>query len=839
MKATAAAGKPARIPEMDIREEAAPFKEKVMAYSINTNIASMQAQEYLRMTSDFQAKTINRVTSGLRIISSGDDAAGLAIANSFRSDQAVLSQGIRNANDGLATLQTIDGGINNISKLLDRARTLAAQSATGTFSGSRDVVNSEFQSVLSEIDRQAQAIGLNSGGTFAKSLAVFIGGGRGPTDADQITNGSVSVDLTTSTVDTQSLGLKGVEAKGAVTGGLQASSSQSVADILADGSNTTAIGGFTDFYMQGPAFSGSGRIKISVNTSGVGTTADLVGAVNAAIEQAGKGASAAAAAFKAANITASVATDANGLEQLAFSSSTAAFQVKAGDRMANALLGNTTVSTGTTGKAVETTVTGVHNGLTTAFAAGTKTVVRFQGGGLDQAVDLSIDTGGLTVQQAANALKTAVDNSATLSAAGITLDAFDSDGFTAGTDNLVFRNATGESFSVSATGDSGNRLGLGSWYLNDAGAADYTSITAFAAPVDTVATSLRFQIGNGDVIDVGVTIDTDSDTTAPLLNAAIASDADAAKFQAAGITFGSDGTHLTISSSNGTNFRVMEIAAATGLGFDNGTGAAVYTTAATASNGQAAASVSNVATIEASGAYQAGTAGAGDFFGFDKIMYGNADQTVTVTAVNSSGQKEAAAVTLNNDSTTSANNYGRSIDEAVAKINAVLQQSNKASLQGIVAVKDNDGTNEGIRFLSTGSNYEVSLGSSGANEGIKNEAGDRSVTLASTQVGTGSNVDISTQAGAESAVSALAAAVTALGNSQAVVGKGQNQFNYAVSLASTQLTNLAASESRIRDADLAAEAANLTKAQILQQAGVAALAQANSAPQAVLSLLRG
>jgi len=71
-----------------------------------------------------------------------------------------------------------------------------------------------------------------------------------------------------------------------------------------------------------------------------------------------------------------------------------------------------------------------------------------------------------------------------------------------------------------------------------------------------------------------------------------------------------------------------------------------------------------------------------------------------------------------------------------------------------------------------------------------------------------------------------------------VVGKGQNQFNYAVNLAQSQLTNLAAAESRIRDADLAAEAANLTKAQILLQAGTAAVAQANSSSQAVLALLR-
>ena len=72
-----------------------------MPFAINTNVASLQAQNYLRVTSNFQAKTIARVTSGLRIVNSGDDAAGLAIANGYRSDEAVLTQGVRNANDGL------------------------------------------------------------------------------------------------------------------------------------------------------------------------------------------------------------------------------------------------------------------------------------------------------------------------------------------------------------------------------------------------------------------------------------------------------------------------------------------------------------------------------------------------------------------------------------------------------------------------------------------------------------------------------------------------------------------------------------------------------------------
>src|SRR5258708_35877617 len=115
-----------------------------MSFSINTNVASQQAMNYLEQNSKFQRKAISEVTSGLRIVNSGNDAAGLAIANTFRSDEAVLTQGIQNANDGLSQLQIADGGISNISQLLDRARTLATQSSSGAFTGDRTVLNSEF-----------------------------------------------------------------------------------------------------------------------------------------------------------------------------------------------------------------------------------------------------------------------------------------------------------------------------------------------------------------------------------------------------------------------------------------------------------------------------------------------------------------------------------------------------------------------------------------------------------------------------------------------------------------------------------------------------------------------
>jgi len=180
-----------------------------MSMSIVTNVNSLIAQENLRVNNEFQSRTIQRLTSGYRINSSGDDAAGLAVANKFRSDVAELQQGIRNANDGISTLQIIDGGLNNISKMLDRLKTLATQSASATFSGNRTTLNNEYQALLTEIDRQAANIGLGTGsygGRYNANISVYVGGG-GDTQA----NSKVSIDLSGSTnrVDAAGLGLSG------------------------------------------------------------------------------------------------------------------------------------------------------------------------------------------------------------------------------------------------------------------------------------------------------------------------------------------------------------------------------------------------------------------------------------------------------------------------------------------------------------------------------------------------------------------------------------------------------------------------------------------------------
>ena len=783
-----------------------------MAFTINTNIASVQAQEYLRVNQDFQQKTINRVTSGLRIISSGDDAAGLAIANSFRSDRAVLSQGIRNANDGLSTLQTVDGGLNNISQLLDRARTLAAQSSSGTFTGDRAVLNSEFQTVLGEIDRQAQAIGLNTGGTFAVSLNVFIGGGRGSTDAARITNGSVAVDLSTSTVDARSLKLKGFQATGA--------NATDVDEIIADSTNTGSlvVANKTDLYFRGPGFSDDDRVRVSVNLAGVDDATELVTSINNAITEAGNGGTDTATNFKNAGIRAKIITDSSNNQKLVFESSAQAFQVAAGDRLANALLGNHSSNIGTSLDYIVSGAASVASTGTT-FSQASNVVVRVQGGSVTTPVDLTLAvTTSTTVDTALTSLSSLVANNSSLIAAGISLTT------SSVGSALVFTSKRGENFEVLGANDFANRLGLGTGASAVSTSSSSFDATTVTATVTTSAGtySIGFSVGGGAYITTSHTFSSSTSVSdvANTLNALFTSNT---TLQQSGLVATTGSGTVTIASNNGSYFRVSSLTSGATFGFGTVAGVTTSTSVSGSSNTSSAALV-------------AGGASNSGLLAYSAIRSGNDDQVITVTAKDSSGTQQSLAVTLQGDSTAQR---GRTIDEAINYINTQLQASSSAALKSIVAIKERDSSASGaekIRFASSLAEFKVSVGDNPNDTGITTSQGS---IVSSSLLSGGANVDIASQSNGESAVSALATAVAVLGTVQAVVGRGQNQFNFAISLAQTQLNNLAASESRIRDADLAAEAANLTRAQILQQAGIAALAQANVAPQAVLSLLRG
>ena len=133
-----------------------------MALVINHNLMALTAFNNLTRSYNALSKSVNRLSSGLRINGASDDAAGLAVRELMRSDVTVLNQGVRNANDAISMLQTMDGAASVIDEKLIRMKELAEQAATGTYtSAQRTIMNNEFSQMRTEIDRIAQATDFN------------------------------------------------------------------------------------------------------------------------------------------------------------------------------------------------------------------------------------------------------------------------------------------------------------------------------------------------------------------------------------------------------------------------------------------------------------------------------------------------------------------------------------------------------------------------------------------------------------------------------------------------------------------------------------------------------
>lgn len=141
-----------------------------MPIGILNNIASLSAENQLSITNTNLQSTLYQLSSGSRINSGADDAAGLAISNGLQANITALTQSARNANDGVGMLQVADGALAQVTTLLNRAVTLATESSTGTVSDTqRQALQSEFAQIKAEIDR----IGSN---TTYNGAAVFNGG---------------------------------------------------------------------------------------------------------------------------------------------------------------------------------------------------------------------------------------------------------------------------------------------------------------------------------------------------------------------------------------------------------------------------------------------------------------------------------------------------------------------------------------------------------------------------------------------------------------------------------------------------------------------------------------
>jgi len=228
-----------------------------MAVSILNNISAMAAENQLNLTQTSLQNTLAQLSSGQRINSGADDAAGLAIANGIQANISALTQSVQNASTGTGMLQVADGALSQVTSLLNRAVTLATEASNGTVaSGQFTAMNNEFSNIISEIN----SIGTN---TYYNGQQVFSGSALNIFLGDGSKTMSVSSPLPTLTA--AGLGLNDA----AATSTLYATANASASDKL-------TIGGQQYTFKASPAAQGDVQLQ---GTVGASMTA-LVAAIN-------------------------------------------------------------------------------------------------------------------------------------------------------------------------------------------------------------------------------------------------------------------------------------------------------------------------------------------------------------------------------------------------------------------------------------------------------------------------------------------------------------------------------------------------------------------------------
>jgi flagellin len=166
---------------------------------INTNINALQAANASNRAAAMTSQAMTRLSTGMRINSAADDAAGLAIATSMTSQINGMNQGIKNANDGISLAQTAEGSLTEVTNMLQRVRELAVQSASGTYSSSdRDQMQAEVTSLTSQINNVLSTTTFNGVALFSTSsttpVTFVIQAGANNSTSDRVTISSTGFD---------------------------------------------------------------------------------------------------------------------------------------------------------------------------------------------------------------------------------------------------------------------------------------------------------------------------------------------------------------------------------------------------------------------------------------------------------------------------------------------------------------------------------------------------------------------------------------------------------------------------------------------------------------------
>ena len=874
-----------------------------MPQVINTNFASLNAQRNLNRSQGSLQTSLQRLSSGLRINSAKDDAAGLAVTNRFTSQIRGLSQAVRNANDGISLAQTAEGALSESTNILQRVRELAIQSANSTNSAQdRLSLQSEVNQLVSELDRISNTTTFNGlkllDGSFVaqsfqigaeanQTINVNVSGATADTvgiNKVSSNNATVGIEVATSgfSVDTSATAFNAAETNADVT--------SAVGELIAD--QTVSVigpGGTTNVTVSAANSNRDAAALASALNSidGVRATADINSASFAATAAPTNAQNGDVVSFDI------IAGDGGAPETVSFTVNTATYQADFNNAVSTAIdninsaNGNTDLSYNSTTQTISS-ASGRNIGVETFNTLDNATGSFSYASGLDngdtESLDLVFDglTTSITLDNSGGAL-----SSATLIADEISRDLNGGTILNNGESVTLTGTTVGDTLTITRVGNSFNYVGTGGQTvtLNNATDGDAstagnvftfnvtgnagTTVSSATVTNATPSTATATEGSNDTLVFAGQTITEDGATDSgvqvgsltilmedsginiqssvasgagSILNAAATTNAaltaSSASSDAGGGNFVESQT-LTITGEGVANVNINEdstaaqIAAQVNKVSDTTGVSATARTSATISNLSADGIVSltlNGETVSAN--------------------VTTSDLSELATAINDKSGATGISATLSVDgnSISLVQADGDDIDfENFSSSTADLASNTVVSLRitggeggsvnlqdGTLIDRDSTVVGGNVEFKSNNSFTVTSSLAESAGGLFAGAAND--INASSLQ--TVNSIDISTVAGANSAIDIADGALAKIDSIRADLGAIQNRFESTISNLNTAVENFSAARSRIQDTDFAAETANLTRSQILQQAGVAMLAQANSLPQLVLSLLQ-
>jgi flagellin len=696
-----------------------------MALVINTNVASLNAQRQLMSSGNSLDRATERLSSGARINSAKDDAAGLAIANRMTSQVRGLDQAIRNANDGVSLIQTAEGALSESTNILQRMRELSVQSANGIYTaGDRKTLDAEVKQLVSELDRIAKTTSFNGQNLLDGKLG--------------------KVDLQVGSSANQTISLK-VPAMDAKTLGMGSTS----VDLMGGESDIATLTG--DLVLREGSILINGQSIIKGTDEFDGADTDAIHSDQALIDHINK--------------------NVNGVTASTYAVASA---TDAGDGVLTSADSVTVTLTNLDGTTTAIDVGGGASG-TSSLSELVDKMNAASGGkfsasiGDDGKVSISAENvSSIAFTDAAGALGTIAD-----SEARIVLKADNGDPVT------VTRGSNGTLEQLNAFGFREN---------DKAG-----TIEGFAAGDGNLAT------GDLKINGVGVPA-TNTDQTA-------ANSALSAKVAAINSVSDQTGVSATTFTSVSLDFGSVSLAAL--AGGDTAINGVEITIAA----GTATTKLSDVAKAFNDVKDQSGITAT--VSGTRIILEGNVAQISFGTTTNNADLAEAVFTDTTN----------------VVQLAIAGDESNAAD------IADGDVADGGIKLTSNNGN-PISVEH-------KDTAAKTLTGLVDSNISSGgafgtaiSSISIDTAANAQKAIKVIDNALTTISDVRSELGAVNNRLDFTVSNLANISEKTSAARSRITDADFAAETANLSRSQVLQQAASAMLAQSNARPQQVLSLLR-